>query len=102
MVQHAHVHRDLVQSADAGDRALLERAEELGVQVGRRVADLVDLEWLLGQRARARLLGEPLGPLRPSARDAARTAVLMPTGVYDMRFRDLIVVALPLRRERVA
>lgn len=38
------------------------------------VADLVDLEWLLGQRARDRANDREPRPLRPSARDAARSA----------------------------
>ena len=48
---HAHVDGDHLRAADAADLALLERAQQLGLQLERQLADLVEEE-----RAAVRLL----------------------------------------------
>ena len=81
--EHAHVHPDQLVAADALEGALLERAQQLHLELGRHVADLVEehraavgqLELaepaLLGVGERALLVAEQLG-LEQRGRDGRR------------------------------
>ena len=65
----AHVDRAQRVAADAPHLAALEHAQQLGLQRGRRVADLVEQ-----QRAAVRLLEEPRSRLHRAGEGAALVA----------------------------